>query len=384
MMEQQSEARTMKASLQGVDPFRQAAVLGGGVTRGTTPAMQFNQELQGIIDMDIPQMSLSDSIPEMEATLESMKPFQMPTQSPFMGEGGTVKGPFSTKKQSYIVGERGPEVMTVSKDKVEITPFGGGYAAGGSVARGKLKDWKKGSPGAIGPWPPGKKGELPRGLPVSEEEKQRRQNLLAMKQALAPLYAGMGLSRVPSTSRGGGLNLPSAQAMGPFSNKLDMLSAFGVTPQLVKGPDGSIYYVENGVLRRFRDMSQFKELGFQMGDVMKLGGAAMGEFEMGQGITGKMPIVPPETTFGQGALGSPLIEPTSGIMLPALHKIAGTWLELSPTERLNARSAYESALMGTGMSQSAANEAIDSIIAGATPSAGAFGRRIGYTGGFAG
>lgn len=378
LIQEKGLARQAALKAQREDPFMQAAILGGGVMRGTSPAQAFGQELSSFIDQPLPEYSMDMSPKELQGILSVMGGIEAPQAPAFgMARGGIIEmerdgenGPFTMRprKVSRLIGEGlhreglaagTAEVLTVEKGpfgikSVEVTPLAGGLAQGG---------WMEGIGG-----------------------------MTAAKQALSPLFTGMGLPMIPRTEIGGGGirfpflgggGQPGGGPFGPYRSRTDFLSAMGVTPQLVRigkegsrfGPKGQVFYNEDGTLRPFTSMGQFRGKGFSMSDVVNLGDLALSQLGTRGKAVGKMPITAPESLSAFGAAGTPIIEPSSGIMLPAPHKLAGIWNQITPAQKINIYSAYSSAGVYP--------EILDSILGAATPQAGAFGgRRIGFTGGF--
>ncbi|KKL96028.1 hypothetical protein LCGC14_1848560, partial [marine sediment metagenome] len=209
----------------GPDPFKQAAGLFGQAQRGVTPQQAAVGQAQSFIDQPLPQPSMSMSLPELEAMLGGLQNIQPPTFNPFgiagMAEGGVIEmqnkdGAFSmSPKASWIIGEGKhgeglaagtAEVLTVEQGpfgikSVEVTPLAGGAQAGLNVPT------------------------LPAGL-----------------QALAPLFAPLGLG--PGT-------VGQAWAGGPttWSGSLDILSRMGIRPQLIRTPQGGVFFREGNMYR---------------------------------------------------------------------------------------------------------------------------------------
>ena len=351
LIQEKGQARQLAASFQGKDPFRQQAVLSGGVMRGTSPAQAFGKELQGFIDQPLPEASMDMSPQELEGILAASQGLPgAPTQPTFgLADGGVIDmeqggdGAFSMKR-SFLVGEKGPEVMTVGDGQVEVTPLGGAFADGGTAYL------------------------------------DQQGGLLGARQALAPLFQGYGgVPRLQRQAPGAPMTLPFGPLYNQqFGNRADLMSSLGISPQLVHY-GGTIYYNEDGTLRPFTSMESMKKgMGFRPSQAVNVGREAFSSL----GTKGKplhsLGTVPPETPGGAfGAVGRPIVEPSTGIILPAIHKIAGIWNQLRPDQKVNIISAYGMAGIDyeTGMAP---------ILEAATPQAGAFGRRIGFTGGFAG
>ena len=416
----QEKAETGREIMKlGPDPFRQAAILGGGVQRGTTPQQTAVGQAQAFMKQPLPQASLSMDVGQLEAVLSQMGSMQQPQMGGFgisspgpfgMSGGGVIEmerggdGAFSMKpKMSYLVGEGKhgeglkagtAEILTIGGGKVEVTPFGGGAYTG-------LEQ--------------------------------------SVFQGLSPLYSGFGFSQAPTAQYDGGLSadprlvkfgesraiymidpytgqkrlianpdvfrrsgfdwgdvenlgagqagywdtgsrLSSAHGLNPFN-----LSQMGISPDLVKFRGShAIYYRDptTGQLRLIPNPTMFNEAGFNWGEVANMAEGTRGQFEFGSTLTAPPPPASQEGAFG--ALGTMMIESTTGAILPAVHKVArqlAQWKAAGDYRYDLAIQAYGNALdprtgepLG-GISQ----QYIDSIVSAATPQAGAVGgRRIGF------
>jgi hypothetical protein len=399
----------------GPDPFRQGAILSGGVQRGTTPQQTAVGQAQAFINRPLPEASMDMDVSRLEQVLARMQGqgMQQPQLEGFgMADGGVIEmeksgGAFSMKpKVSYLVGEGKhgegleagtAEILTIGDGKVEVTPFGGG-------AYGGL-------------------------------EKSVFQNL-------SPLYSGFGFSQAPtaeSTGAGWGADPqlftfgsgPAIYMIDPYTGQRRhianpdvfhqsgfewgdvvrrtgraadywdrgpllesghglnpaMLGRMGINPSLVsfQGTD-EVYHRDpaTGELRHIPNPAMFKEAGFSMRDVAQMAEGSRGQFTFGDALTAPPPVASREGAFG--ALGSVMVESTTGAILPAIHKIApqlARWKTAGDVRYDLAVMAYGNALDPRTHQPlgGLASEYIEGILDAATPQAGAFGgRRIGFTG----
>ncbi len=129
---QQSQARDTLANLQP-DPFRFAAVAGGVAPFGATPQQGFQQQLQQFAGAAVPQFDPSGSASSLEPIIAQLTGAQAPQAPQGFGlaQGGTVTP--AAQPQSFLVGEKGPEVMTVTAQGVQVTPLAGGMQDGGAI-----------------------------------------------------------------------------------------------------------------------------------------------------------------------------------------------------------------------------------------------------------
>lgn len=249
-------------------------------------------------------------------------------------------------------------------------------------------------PTAPKPWPTG----VPRGLyggplppkPLTPEEEleQLRQSLIQMA---VPIYGGSAFSEVPVALRGpaGGMAFPGGSLMG--RSPLEVAGMLGARPQLIRatahggevgidpshpGLYGHTYFIDESGQRHFIPHGENPEvlmrLGFDPSQVVLVAPSDVAQFSPapeGTPIPGAGAVTGPSPEFG--AIGWPLIEPTSGAFLPAIHKIAGRWKDMSLAQQINAASLYKAA----GRSP----EVLQSILTAATPT-GMGARRIGGIG----
>lgn len=409
----------------GPDPFRQAAILGGGVQRGITPQQTAVGQGQAFINQPLPQVSMNMDVAQLEAAIAKMQGQGM-TQPQFggfgMAGGGIIEmehkdGAFSMKpttKVSRLIGEGKhgeglkagtAEILTIEKGpfsikSVEVTPLEGGWAYGGleqSVFQGLSPLYS----GFGWPQAPTAKstgggfradpqlftlGSGPAVYMIDPYTGQRRH--VADPDVFRE--SGFKWSDVERRSAGAagqwgrGPRLESGYGLNPA-----MLGQMGISPSLVsfQGSD-AVYYRDpaSGDLRHIPNKWMFREAGFNMRDVAQMGEGSRGEFDFGSALTAPPPPVSREGAFG--ALGTVMIESTTGAILPGIHKVApllAQWKAAGDYRYGLAIQAYGNALdprtgepLG-GISQ----QYIDSIVSAATPERGAFGgRRIGFTGGY--
>ncbi len=167
LIQEQGETRRLVAQTLGKDEFRAAALLGGQVQRGRTPAQRFGQQNQAFLNQPLPQANFSAPFPTggagtgdpairaqalaaLQAQLTGAQNRPLQPQAPVVGlaAGGVIEmsksnGAFSMKPQSFFVGEVNgrvipgiTEIMTIGDGKVTVSPLMGGLQTGGTLSGG--------------------------------------------------------------------------------------------------------------------------------------------------------------------------------------------------------------------------------------------------------
>ena len=148
LISEQGETRRLAASLQGIDPSRQQALLTGQATRGRTPAQLFSQQNQAFLQQPLPTVDLSAPIQQLQQQFlqnQQQRP-QAPIAPPQLAPVGLARGGVIEMKKgpggafsSYLVGDGAgiipgvTEVLTVGDGKVTVTPLRGAFQEGGTV-----------------------------------------------------------------------------------------------------------------------------------------------------------------------------------------------------------------------------------------------------------
>ncbi len=361
----QQKAETGRELMRlGPDPFRQAAILSGGVQRGTTPQQVVAGQAQGFMNQPLPQISMDMTVPQLEAALLKTQNQGM-TQPQFGGfgfaEGGVIEmenkdGAFSmSPKQSWLIGEGKhgeglaagtAEVLTVEKGpfgikRVEVTPLAGQAQAGLDIG---------------------------------------------VQQALSPLFSGLGFSGLPSSKpfQPDWLQGPRDFFMPGFESGAAGFNALGIRPQLLHA-DGTVYFRQGDTLRPIT-LDAFIEGGFRMQDVINVPRETLTQFgTIGPRLTSAPSMTAGPTPAFQAA-GSPFVSAVTGTPLPMPFKQAnllGQWQRERPDLFANALSAYGSALDPvTGLPTGGLSpETVTAQIRAATPTGRSFRpQRIGGIG----
>ena len=302
---QQSQARDTLANLQP-DPFRFAAVAGGVAPFGATPQQGFQQQLQQFAGAAVPQFDPSGSAASLDPIIAQLTGAQAPQQpqgfgAPGLAGGGTVPAPFETMS-ARLVGEKGPEVMVTSPQGVTILPLGKGAQEGGFFPFKPIKSDPFSMLASLttsGIFP---RGTIPRG------------NIQA-DQSIAGFSGGLGF---PS-------NFFNNMGIRP-----QFFSKFGSPETFFRDPNTP------GQFRLVTDTGEGSATGaiqprsvVQVADTAQfgtLGGTAIGFNELRDQLAqvGGRP-----SRFTQ--FSAPLIEPTTGTLLPAPFTVAREMNQLRVT-----------------------------------------------------
>ena len=362
----QQKAETGRELMRlGPDPFRQAAILSGGVQRGTTPQQVVAGQAQGFMNQPLPQISMDMSVPQLEAALMQTQNQGM-TQPQFGGfgfaEGGVIEmentgGAFTMKplegrKVSHLVGDGAGIIPGVTEvQTVEMGPFG-------------IKSVET-TPLA---------GVAQAGLDIG------------VQQALSPLFSGLGFSGLPSSRpfQPDWLQGPRDFFMPGFESGAAGFNALGIRPQLLHA-DGTVYFRQGDTLRPIT-LDAFIEGGFRMQDVINVPRETLTQFgSIGPRLTSAPSMMTGPTPAFQAA-GSPFVSAVTGTPLPMPFKQAnllGQWQRERPDLFANALSAYGSALDPvTGLPTGGLSpETVTAQIRAATPTGRSFRpQRIGGIG----
>jgi hypothetical protein len=127
---QQSATETL-AGL-GPRPFRFAAAAQGMPVLGTTPQAGFEQALQGFADRPVPSVDPNAPIGAIEGAIGGLMGQTTPLSPQVFGLAGGGTIPMGTSG-TFLVGEKGPEVMDVTPYGVTVRPIQGGFQDGGGV-----------------------------------------------------------------------------------------------------------------------------------------------------------------------------------------------------------------------------------------------------------
>jgi hypothetical protein len=313
-LNQQAQARDTLANLQP-DPFRFAAVASGTAPFGTTPQQGFQKQLQQFASAPTPTVDPNATAGELQATIDELTGARPPEAPGVFGAAGGANIPLPPPGESVAVrvGEQGEEVLEISAQGVRVIPLGGNFAHGGTIGDFEF------------------------------------QKVKFDKESLFPALTTSGIfsgfSNLPRVTFGqqGRLNLPSGRGAGVFGR-------LGIAPSFVQGvgrPEVFIVDPETGQRRllgggalklvnpadivRVPDIEAFGPLG-----ATKLGGA---EARESFGQIGERP-----SAFTE--FSAPIVEPTTGVLLPAPFMVAEQLNQLrvtNPTRFNLLLSAYKSA-----------------------------------------
>ncbi|KKL11483.1 hypothetical protein LCGC14_2545370, partial [marine sediment metagenome] len=310
----QSQARDTLANLQP-DPFRFAAVAGGIAPFGVTPQQGFQQQLQQFASAPAPTVDPNASLPSIESAIQGLTGANVPLPPQVFSAAGGASIPAPPPGQSIAVkvGERGEEVLRITAQGVEVIPLSGGMQAGGTI-----------------------------GFPFQPVEFDT--------ETLLPALGTSGIfsdfNRIPFAQSG--------RKFGPFGDqrsirgifegregefgsavnplgadpfKASTLESLGIAPGLVRfGTENAIFFRNpiTGELQQF-SLEQFQGGGFDMANVVNIRPEDRGQFQFGPRLG---PSFDPSQSAGtQGVsaftkFAAPIIEPTTGTLLPAPFAVA--------------------------------------------------------------
>ena len=308
---QQSQARDTLANLQP-DPFRFAAVAGGIAPFGATPQQGFQQQLQQFAGASVPQFDPSGSAASLDPIIAQLTGAQAPQAPQEFGfaEGGTIEmakgadGTFSVAPSpaatARLVGEGRhgeglaagtAEVMIVTPQGTTVLPLSSGMAEGGAIGF----------------------------------------NFDPIKFDASTLLPALGTSGIfsdfPSIPRGrpglaGGLG--AGQRGVPFSQRgIGILEQMGIQPGLIRFGDETSVFFRNpeGQLERFRDTGAFLNAGFDRANVTRFAPGTKEGFDFAAPFRGR-PDIPTEAPSPFTKFSAPIVEPTTGTLLPAPFTVA--------------------------------------------------------------
>lgn len=380
----QEAERGRQQEMAGEDPFRFTATLRGRGVSGQTPVDVFKQQGQQFVNQQLPQFSINDPIPQLEAGLQALQKLSIGGAPqgliPSLAHGGVIEmkkekdGAFSlspTTEQTFLVGDGAgiipgvTEALTVSDEggafRLRVTPIAGTAQGGMDFNFSDL-------------------------------------DLGGFDELLASLRRSTGLrpSALTDPGMGGFGTVSTGRILG--KERASALGAFQIAPGTpVRASDSNAVYMidETGRLRQYGSTAAWRLSGFTRPDVQTISPEALGRLERGPDITGAFNVPLPNFESAFQALGQPpstrqgflelaAVNPNFSEQdaialanrigfLPAPHKIARDFPLLDPAEQAGIISLYELAGFPEGSFMSA--------VSAATPQ-GRFsaGRRIGFTG----
>ncbi len=273
----QQRSRETLAGLQG-DPFAFAAAKQGLASQGTTPVQSFGQDLRSFIGQPLPTIDPNAPLSNIEAQIQGLQGFTGPLPPNVFGglSGMAGGGQVSGSPQRVLVGERGPEVVEGSDFKV--MPLTGSAQGGYDTS--------------------------------------------TLLPALAPLYSGLGFQSIPTPQRA-----TAGFGLGP-SGGAAAAERLGYRPALIGNfRTGQAYYRNpiTGQLQYVPSDELFRQSGFRYEDVFQVEPNELGSFgAIGPALTAKPQTPIPGQLSPFGPLSQPIIEPTTGAILPAPYRAAAT------------------------------------------------------------
>ena len=310
----QSQARDTLANLPA-DDFRFAAVAGGVAPFGATPQQGFQQQLQQFASAPVPTADPNASLPSIESAIQGLTGANVPLSPQIFGAAGgaSIPAPLPGQSVAVKVGEKGEEILRVTSQGVEVIPLSGGMQEGGTI-----------------------------GFPFQPIE--------FGKQSLFPALTQSGIFS--------GFNqLPRAafrpdQSIQGLSRVLrqPLFEELGIQPRFVSpvGRDETFFINSEGQRQLVsasgvagiqpRSIAQVENIG----EFGPLGGTAIGA----QGLNQILSQVPESAPSAFTRFSAPIVEPTTGTLLPAPFTVAEEMNRLrltNPTAFNLLLSAYDAA-----------------------------------------
>ncbi len=284
---QQSQARDTLANLQP-DPFRFAAVAGGIAPFGTTPQQGFQTQLQQFAGAQVPQFDPSGSAASLDPIIAQLTGAQAPQAPQIFGGlagGGTVPAPFETMS-ARMVGEAGPEVMITSPQGVTILPLGKGAQEGGFF-----------------PFEP-----------IDFDA-----STLFPALGTSGIFGSLGLDTIPKRTKIG-------RAGETLTSNFGALSTLGVRPTFVRDVSTGDIWKITGNTRQHITTTQALS-GLDRSNIVGAHGNEIARLAptIGQPISSLAQANPPVSTEQPSSFtkfSAPVIEPTTGTLLPAPFMVA--------------------------------------------------------------
>lgn len=307
----QAQARDSLANLQP-DPFRFAAVAGGIAPFGTTPQQGFQQQLTNIASAPVPTVDPNASLPSIESAIQGLTGASVPLNPQVFGMagGGTVPAPFDVMS-ARLVGEAGPEVMVTGPQGVTILPLGKGAQEGGFFPFQPIEFDKETLLPALST--SGIFSDFNR-LPSAQTG--RRFGPFGDQRFVRGIFEGLPGER--GTAR-------NPLGANPF--RAGTLQKLGLAPGLVRfGADKTVFFRDplTNELRPFSGLEQFEE-NFDFGNVVSVREQDRGQFQFGDVLGPNFDPSQSAGTQGVSAFtkfAAPIIEPTTGTLLPAPFQVA--------------------------------------------------------------
>ena len=315
-MQSQQSASELLSQLQP-DPFRFAAAAAGMPVFGTTPGAGYKQALTEYTQRPVPAVDVNASPEALQGTINTITGTQMPTTPGVFGMSGGGTVPMGASG-SFLVGEKGPEVMEVSPYGVTVKPLMGGFAYGGGV----------------------------------------RFDPSTMMASLAPLYGALGFRNIPRVRVNPGAYGYVSPLAGSGLSGRAWIDALGWQPRMVRNKaTGEISYIEDDIMRPFKSMAQMKDWGIageNWGQVLNLDPEVIAQYGWAKGprmVT--KPTVEAMTPNPLGALPMPYWDPTTKAALAAPFRVSPGLRDLGymePQAYTTATSAYGAGPWGLPLS----------------------------------
>ena len=290
----QAQARDTLANLPA-DDFRFAAVAGGVAPFGVTPQQGFQQQLTNIASAPVPTADPNASLPSIESAIQGLTGANVPLSPQVFGAAGgaTIPAPPPGQSVNVKVGEKGEEILRITAQGVEVIPITTGAQEGGF-------------------------------FPFQPIEFDRS----SLFPALAPLLSEGGIRPFDVPKPGApGINIG---LRGTSTSPTQALQQFGIRPALFRLPGGQVFARIGDEIRGVPNPEILGQLGINIDDLVNLPGVEqLRQFgTIGsniqssevRGILEAQALTPTASPFGK--FSQPIIEPTTGTLLPAPFTVA--------------------------------------------------------------
>ena len=332
----QAQARDTLANLQP-DPFRFAAVAGGIAPFGTTPQQGFTEQLQQFAGAPVPTADPNASLPSIESAIQGLTGANVPLAPQVFGAAGgaTIPAPPPGQSVNVKVGERGEELLRITAQGVEVIPIMAGAQEGGFFPFKPIEFDKSTLLPALST-----SGIFRDFNRVPFAQRGRKFGSTGEQRQVSGIFQGLPGERGTA-----------ANPLGANPFQASTLNTLGIAPGLVRfGADKTVFFRDpmTGELRPFSGLEQFNE-NFDFGNVVSVRPEDRGQFQFGDVLGPNFDPSQSAGTQGVSAFtqfSAPIIEPTTGTLLPAPFTVARQMNRLrltNPTMFNLLLSAYEAA-----------------------------------------
>ena len=297
------QARQLLAEMSTTDPLRAATAMQGGLSRGVTPAQQVRGQLTSFANapaiegVDTSRLTMDTPTNYLSAIQAALRRRLLPPSPPGatlgLAHGGTAS---LLPGEGILVGE-GKHGEGVKRGTAEVARM---------LPDGRLEV-----------------------IPIGDTAQEGGQFNLASLSALAPLYGELGFTGSPPLANRPAGYLPSVRGGYHPLSLTNSLQRLGIRPRLLQIGTGDNYFLadQSGGLRSIsagdlfgpgggydpRQAVQFNPQDFgQLGEMLTPLGLSL----TGERLSGAQPIIEGGIPSGMTPFGAPLVEPSTGALLP--------------------------------------------------------------------